>query len=480
MNVIWARAAAILIFLAFAALGVHVMAGPVWALAFFAIALLGQVSYYLYQINRLWKVLDAPAYGEIPSALGLWGEVYYRLHRLVKRWRLQVVQVEQQHTRFIQAIQASPNGVLMLDDADQIEWCNAVIEEHFGLRAPRDVRQRITHLLRRPEFVQYLMLQRFEEPLVMREMGEHKQRVVAVQVLPYGENRKLVLTQDITKLENTESMRRDFVANVSHELKTPLTVMTGFLETVRDLPLSDEDRARYIDMMLLQSLRMQHIVEDLLALAKLESDAEPPQWDAIGGTRLMQHLLHDAQALSQGRHQVTADIDASVGFRGSELELLSAFGNLVSNAIRYTPQGGRIGLRLSFQDGHAVFAVSDTGLGIAAEHIPRLTERFYRVDRSRSRDTGGTGLGLAICKHVLSRHHADLRVQSEVGRGSVFRVVFPTDRSVRDEAAVAAARMAAGNHEVARSSTREALPESSPDDDTRSHMEDARLKRHTG
>ena len=437
MNVIWARSAAILVSLAVIAAGLYVFVGPVAGLTFLCIALFLQLCYYLFQINRLWKVLDAPAYGEIPSALGLWGEVYYRLHRLVKRWRTQVLSVEQQHTRFIQANQASPYGVLMLDDADQIEWCNGVAEQHFGLNARRDVRQRITHLIRRPEFIQYLTRERYDEPLVMRDMGEHKRNITSVQILPYGESRKLVLTQDITKVENTEAMRRDFVANVSHELKTPLTVLTGFLETVRDLPVSEEDRRRYVDLMLVQSMRMQRIVEDLLALAKLESDVQPPTQDRVNVGALAAHLVHDAEALSQDRHQIAAEIDTGVVLRGAESELLSALGNLVSNAVRYTPDGGRIAIRLSFTDGHSVFSVSDTGLGIAPEHIPRLTERFYRVDRSRSRDTGGTGLGLAIVKHVLSRHHADLRVTSEVGRGSTFRVVFPTDRSGYEPAAAA-------------------------------------------
>ncbi|CAG2150227.1 Phosphate regulon sensor protein PhoR [Cupriavidus yeoncheonensis] len=437
MNVIWARSAAILISLVVVAVGAYFVAGAVLALAVMSVSLVCLVAFHLYQINRLWKVLDAPAYGEIPSALGLWGEVYYRLHRLVKRWRLQVLQVERQHTRFIQAIQASPNGVLMLDDADQIEWCNDVAEQHFGLNARRDVRQRITHLIRRPDFVHYLTRQRFDEPLLMCDMGEHKHGVISVQVLPYGDNRKLVITQDITKLENTEAMRRDFVANVSHELKTPLTVLTGFLETVRDLPVSEEDRRRYVDMMLVQSMRMQSIVEDLLALAKLESDAQAPGQELVPVRELVNHLVHDAEALSQERHQIVAEIDPTVGLRGTEMELMSALGNLVSNAVRYTPAGGRITIRLGWDDGHAVFSVADTGLGIAPEHIPRLTERFYRVDRSRSRDTGGTGLGLAIVKHVVSRHHAELRVSSEVGRGSVFRVIFPLERSVREQAGAA-------------------------------------------
>jgi len=429
MNAIWARSAAVLTALALLAAIVWFAAGAVPALALLSVSLLVVLSLHLYQVTRLWKVLDAPAYGEIPSALGVWGEVYYRLHRLVKRWRAQVLQVEEQHTRFIQAIQASPNGVLMLDDNDQIEWCNGVAEQHFGLSARRDARQQITHLIRRPEFVQYLTRHRFDEPLIMREMGDHKHGVIAVQILPYGDQRKLVLTQDITKLENTEAMRRDFVANVSHELKTPLTVLTGFLETVRDLPLSEEDRHRYVDLMLTQSMRMQHIVDDLLALAKLESDAQPPGMEPVDMAGLVAHVAHDAEALSQGRHRIETDIDPAVVVRGAETELLSAIGNLVTNAVRYTPEGGRIAMRLHMVDDHAIFIVSDTGLGIAPEHIPRLTERFYRVDRSRSRDTGGTGLGLAIVKHVLSRHHADLRITSELGRGSTFKIFFPVERS---------------------------------------------------
>lgn len=433
MNVIWARAAAILLLLVLTAAGVYWFVGHVAAFALLSLFLLVMVTYYIYQVQRLWQVLDAPAYGEIPSALGVWGEVYYRLHRLVKRWRSQVLQVEQQHLRFIQAIQASPNGVLMLDDSDQIEWCNAVAETHFGLNAKRDIRQRIMHLVRDPMFVKYMTLQNFDEPLIMRDAGTYMQNVIEVQVFPYGENRKLLLSLDITKLENTEAMRRDFVANVSHELKTPLTVLTGFLETVRDLPLSNEDRTRYLGMMHAQSMRMQHIVEDLLVLAKLEGDSQPPLMDIVGMERVMLQLRHDAEALSGGKHDITVDREIGIDLRGSELELLSAFGNLVTNAVRYTPSGEKIHLSLRREGERAIFEVADTGLGIEAEHIPRLTERFYRVDRSRSRDTGGTGLGLAIVKHVLSRHHAELDVKSEVGRGSRFIIRFPVERTVLAE-----------------------------------------------
>jgi hypothetical protein len=248
-----------------------------------------------------------------------------------------------------------------------------------------------------------------------------------VQILPYGENRKLVLTQDITKVENTEAMRRDFVANVSHELKTPLTVLTGFLETVRDLPVSEEDRKRYIDMMLVQSMRMQHIVEDLLALAKLESDASrrrSTQWTSVGSRTSYMTPRRCPRAPRHPRGDRYRRGAARLGRR-------AAVGARQSGVERGALYAGRRAHRHPYDVHGRAFGVLGQryGAGIAPEHIPRLTERFYRVDRSRSRDTGGTGLGLAIVKHVLSRHHADLRVTSEVGRGSTFRIVFPVDRS---------------------------------------------------
>lgn len=433
MSVIWARLTILVSLLVLVVGGLYLFVSPLSAALVLVAVLVVVLGYYLYQIQRLWRVLDAPVYGEIPSALGLWGDVYYRLHRLAKRWRTQVLQVEEQHHRFIQAMQASPNGVLMLDDQDQIEWCNAGAETHFGLNAQRDLQQRMTHLVRAPDFARYMTLQRFDEPLVLRDAGSHQQSVIQIEVYPYGDQRKLVLSRDITKLENTESMRRDFVANVSHELKTPLTVLHGFLETVRDLPLSAEERTRYLGLMHAQALRMQHLVENLLVLARLEGDSEPPVFDVVSMAPVMQQLQYEAEALSAGRHVIKMTCAEGIDVRGAELELCSAFGNLVANAVRYTPQGERIHIDLRVEASRVVFEVADTGPGIASDHLPRLTERFYRVDRSRSRsagDTGGTGLGLAIVKHVVSRHQGELDIHSEEGRGSRFIIRFPAERSV--------------------------------------------------
>jgi two-component system phosphate regulon sensor histidine kinase PhoR len=382
-------------------------------------------SILVYQLSRL---LLSPNFGEIPRALGVWGEIYYRLHKLVRSWRDKVLEVEQQHSRFIQAVQATPNGVVMLNEDDQIEWCNSIAEQHFGVNAKRDAMQRITHILRKPAFVQYIIRQNYREPVRLANMGLFEEFTLDVQIFPYGDKQKLVLSQDVSQIEKTDSMRRDFVANVSHELKTPLTVLSGFLETVQELELNKDDQKKYLDLMSVQTSRMKTLVEDLLTLAKLEGNPEPPVTQVVPMGVMLSRLQSDAQGLSQGRHQIKLEKNSEKNVLGDDVELYSAFGNLVSNAVRYTPDGGNITIRWSDSGEEAIFSVIDTGPGIAQEHIPRLTERFYRVDRSRSRDTGGTGLGMAIVKHVISRHHGDLKIESTLGVGSQFSLSFPKQR----------------------------------------------------
>ena len=398
-----------------------------WVVAAICLALL--LLHQLWHSDRFSNLLLSPNYGEVPVAMGIWGEIYYRLHKLVKSWRDQVLEVEQQHNRFIQAIQASPNGVIMLNEDDQVEWCNAIAESHFGLNARRDAMQRITHIIRQPAFVQYIIRQNYRNPIRLVNMGQFEQYALDVQIFPYGDKQKLVLSQDVSQIEKTDAMRRDFVANVSHELKTPLTVLSGFLETVEEFELEKHDRDRYLQMMQVQTGRMKTLVEDLLTLAKLEGNPEPPSTQPIGMSQIMQRLQLDAEGLSQGQHQILIEKLSDKDLLGDESELYSAFSNLVSNAVRYTPSSGQVHVVWrDSEDGGVELAVTDTGAGISEEHLPRLTERFYRVDRSRSRDTGGTGLGLAIVKHVANRHQGDLRISSQVGVGSTFCLHFPKQR----------------------------------------------------
>ena len=378
--------------------------------------------------------LDVFAKGAGVSSLSgfgpAWSEIFFRLQRIISGLRKDIEQVERQHKRFIEAFQASPNGIVMLDDQDQIEWCNAIAEQFMGIQFKRDALQRIHYIVRKPEFVQYMINRQFEEPVVLEKMGSASSLILRLQVFPFSENRRLILIQDITDLSKAEAMRRDFVANVSHEMRTPLTVMMGFLETVQTLELPPEQKAQYLEMMMDQGKRMKNLVEDLLTLANLEANTQPAPMNSISMSYLISLIKNDAYALSQGKHSLNFDLKTPCNLLGEEREVLSAFSNLVSNAIRYTPNVGSVSATWSVNAaGEGEFTVTDTGPGISPEHIPRLTERFYRVDRSRSRETGGTGLGLAIVKHVANRHQANLVIESTPGRGSTFILRFPPVRT---------------------------------------------------
>ncbi len=365
--------------------------------------------------------------GDAPRDAGFWGEIGYRVERSIRSRERAAVQEQARLGRFLEAMEASPNGVLMLDANEQIDWCNSVAAAHFGLDPQRDRMQHITNLVRAPAFVAYLQAGVFKETVQFPD--PRGRGTLSVLVRDYGEGRKLVLSQDITERERTDAMRRDFVANVSHEIRTPLTVLSGFIETMTSLPLTEVERKRVLLLMSQQTQRMQGLVADLLTLAQLEGSPRPAadRWVAVD--KLLRQVEADARTLSMGRHTITLAGDDAAQMAGAETELLSALTNLANNAVRYTPEGGRIDIAWRvLPDGSGEFAVKDTGPGIEREHIPRLTERFYRVDGSRSRDTGGTGLGLSIVKHVVQRHGGELQVQSEPGKGSTFRLVFPAAR----------------------------------------------------
>jgi two-component system phosphate regulon sensor histidine kinase PhoR len=289
--------------------------------------------------------------------------------------------------------------------------------------------QRINFLIRRPEFIQYLNKRNFDEPLLLERMGSDSSLSLMLQAFPFGNQRNLLLIQNVTDLQKADAMRRDFVANVSHEMRTPITVLMGFLETVQSLELEKKQRDQYFEMMMSQAQRMKSLVEDLLTLANLEANALPAALNTVNIETSMALLKNDAEALSHGNHSFIFEVLNQENLLGDEREILSAFSNLVSNAIRYTPDAGSIHVKWRInEDGQGEFSVTDTGPGIAPEHLSRLTERFYRVDRSRSRDTGGTGLGLAIVKHIASRHQAQLTIESTPGNGSTFMLRFPKER----------------------------------------------------
>jgi two-component system phosphate regulon sensor histidine kinase PhoR len=362
-----------------------------------------------------------------PRDTGFWGELGYRIERAFRTRERAITDERGRLAQFLSAMEASPNGVLLLDAGEQIEWCNSVAALHFALNPGRDRLQRVTNLVRSPAFKAYLTEGRFDEAVVFT--GPDGRTTLSVLVRPYGDELKLVLSQDITERERTEAMRRDFVANVSHEIRTPLTVLAGFVETMGSLPLSGAERQRVLELMAQQTDRMQTLVADLLTLATLEGSPRPApdRWVSVAG--LMQRAEADARSLSGGRHAMGFEGGRDIEIAGSDGELHSAIGNLLTNAVRYTPEGGRIDVRWADRaDGGGQLEVADNGIGVAREHLPRLTERFYRVDGSRSRETGGTGLGLSIVKHVMQRHGGTIEVDSDPGRGSRFLLVFPPSR----------------------------------------------------
>lgn len=377
--------------------------------------------------NRLLNWLRGNQQDNAPRDTGLWGELGYRVERAMRDRDRAVTRGRLELEQFLSAIEASPNGVLMLDAHEHIIWCNGAAADHFALDPQRDLQQRITNLVRAPAFVAYLQAGRYAEPLVLgngRGPG-----TLSIIVREYGEGMRLVLSLDVTERLRSEAMRRDFVANVSHEIRTPLTVLSGFIETLHSLPLTAVERDRVLLLMNQQTQRMQTLVADLLTLAQLEGSPRPApdRWVALD--HLLVRIAADAEALSAGRHRLKLKPETGVELAGIESELLSAIANLVTNAVRYTPDGGEIEVTWRLLDGGSgELTVVDTGRGIAREHIPRLTERFYRVDGSRSRETGGTGLGLSIVKHVMQRHGGELMIQSDVGKGSRFRLVFAAAR----------------------------------------------------
>lgn len=400
-----------------------------------AICLGGWLAFNLYHVALLLRWLQRPTPERVPDGFGVWHTIFMTLYRTTRTQSQSQKKLTHALERFINAGEAMPDGVVVLDEHDRIEWINPMAVEHLGLDRKRDVGNQILNLIRQPAFHAYMNEARFSQPLVLNFV-QPRELVISLQMVPFDSTRKLLLTRDITQLERVQTVHKDFVANVSHELRTPLTVVGGFLETLGDLPQVDDATFRqFLPMMLEQSRRMQSLVEDLLTLSKLENSPKATVSEKVDMQDMLDTLMVEAEGLSHGRHQVKLDRHSDAWLWGSPQELHSAFGNLVSNAVRYTLEGGCITLSWREEGEQLRFSVADTGIGIPREHIPRLTERFYRVDRGRSRGSGGTGLGLAIVKHVLARHHARLEIKSEPDKGSVFSAVFPRDRRSGSQAA---------------------------------------------
>ncbi len=401
--------------------GVGLLFGQVAALWMLGLCLGLIILVQLHYLYRLSAWLEQPHSARLPDGWGAWTDVFARLYRLRRLDEKNQAELTEWLARFRQAMHLLPDGVAIMDDVLFLEWCNPAAERHLGLNLAQDAGMRVTNLIRSPEFIDYIILGRYQQPLTFT----HRSRKLMVQIIPFENRRQIMVTHDCTETDRIDMMRRDFIANASHELRTPLTVVVGFLEiALTQTKLDEATRQAHLKLMSEQAQRMQSLVQDMLTLSRLESVDYPVSRERVVLAPLLAQLVQDAEALSVGQHQITWQCTGP-DLQGSSDELMSAFGNLVSNAVRYTPVGGKI--NISWQEtGHGLeLAVRDTGIGIRPEHLSRLTERFYRVDKSRSRETQGTGLGLAIVKHVLLRHGAGLVIESEPEQGSVFIARFP-------------------------------------------------------
>ena len=402
--------------------------GPAWGFAALAAGLGGIIGVFLLQLHRLAQWADSPFDTPVPEAKGAWGAAFSALYRRTRARQARQRDLATTIDRFRNAVEALPDGMVILDAANRIEWANRRALSHLGIELGTDTGRPLANFLRAPEFIRYLESEDFADAVVVESQREAG-ATLSIQIVPFGVDERLLISRNITQVEAVSRMRRDFIANVSHELKTPLTVIAGFLETLQDVKVDSRQRTRYLQLMTEQANSMQRLIDDLLTLSTLESEHTVRADTSFAVLPLLLEVSADAKALSAGRHRIVLDFATPAIVTANRDELASAFGNLVSNAVRYTPDGGTITLGWHVDDeGRGAFSVTDTGIGIAPEHIPRLTERFYRVDRSRSRATGGTGLGLAIVKHVLIRHQAALDVTSELGSGSTFTVLLPPRR----------------------------------------------------
>lgn len=385
-------------------------------------SLLLYLGWNLYNLDRLIRWLNKPT-KNTPETFGVWDDVYYQLYLLYQRQRKARRKLASILSRFQKSTRALPYPTIVLNQYDEIEWFNPAAKQMFNFRAKHDIGQCIVNLIRQPHFAAYLRAKKFKKPLKLRIGTQH----ILLNITAYGSGQNLLMAYDITRRNQLDTMRRDFIANASHELRTPITVISGFVETL--LEQADDEIHMPLEKIQQQTERMQRILSELLELAKLESKDYIEHPESVDLKQLLEEIYADAMVLDTGKHKIDLSVTPSLKLEGNREELRMAFSNLVTNAIRYTPDQGAIRIFTEVLANTICVAVEDKGIGIAYQHIPRLTERFYRVDPGRSRDQGGTGLGLAIVKHVLDRHRGHLVIQSQPGRGSLFKCCFSVDRS---------------------------------------------------
>lgn len=402
-----------------------------YALAGVTVVLAAYIAIYLRRLSKLQAWVYRPKRYQLPEPPGIWGDIFYRLQEMQRRNRRKRKRLTAMLAEFRSSTEALPDGAVVLSERGEIMWFNLAAQNLLGLRSPQDISLRIVNLIRYPDFADYVA-QGIYDGEVEAPSPLSRERTLSLQIIPYGNNQRLLTVRDVSEIKRLETARRDFVSNASHELRTPLTVLRGYLDMLEPEaqgrnPLA-EWRAPLMEMKN-QTVRMESLVNDMLKLARLEAGAHGQGLqEMLDVPMLLRRVMDEARALSQNSHTFEARIQPDLCLLGGETELLSILSNLVFNAVRYTPPGGVVRVVWEKDGEQALFSVADTGIGISAKDLPRLTERFYRADVGRSRASGGTGLGLSIVKHALEAHQAVLHIESELGVGSTFSCHFPSER----------------------------------------------------
>lgn len=411
-----------------------------------SVGLLLRVLYHIRLLAWLDAFLELPKQIVLPLATGTWGGIYDGLLNLQKRNRKRKKKLTSILAEFQASTEALPDGAVVLGPHGEIVWFNKSAQALLGLRLPQDLGLRVPNLVRKPAFTEYFAKGDFEGE-VETASPINAEVMLSFKLIPYGNGQRLLIVRDVSDRKRLEIARRDFVSNASHELRTPLTVLRGYLEMMERESRGSGDLATWkapLTEMVNQATRMEALINDMLKLARLDSDVLQTRQDLLDVPRMLEQVQLQAQAISKGQHRLEFDVDAALRLYGRETEIQSVFTNLVTNALQYTPAGGQLAVRWWSDEHGAHFSVRDSGIGIDAKDIPRLTERFYRVDVGRSRASGGTGLGLAIVKQALQHHEARLEIHSELGVGSTFSCHFPLHRAHRQAtSAPAESRMVA-------------------------------------
>lgn len=413
-----------------------------WAIGYpatvFGIVAAVYLGWHITNLSRLYRWLRNPE-NDIPESFGIWSDIYHTISLRRSQTRSQEAEYQSMIGEFRSLTDAFPDAVLVIDASDNITWFNSAAIEILGLKLSEDLGQPVTNLLRGSNFANWLSVQgEVVSPLEMQ--SPRKDTIwLSVSAVAFRENQRLIVLRDNTEVHNVEQIRRDFVANISHELRTPLTVLQGYLEMLQEHPSDDVSTA--VARMLSQTGHMQSLLDDLLELSRLQSDESKGKEEIVNVPAMLMQLKEQAVEFSRGAHEIDFDVDSGLRLSGIEADLESAFRNLLSNAVKYTPEGGTITVIWRDSPSGPRFSVQDNGIGIPERHIPRLTERFYRVGSDRGRQTGGTGLGLAIVKHVLNAHKAELSIESELGEGSTFTCTFSPERVRKDETVVQSTEM---------------------------------------